>query len=70
MQPVAQTTTRGILAVSAGTLEVLLQYILLFTNGNTLTITLFREVMTCPYTGNKLLMDFQIMKLSSHVRSC
>jgi len=40
MQPKAQTTTRGILAVSADSLEVLLQYIRRFRNGPTLTLTL------------------------------
>jgi len=38
MQPEAQTTTRGILAVSAGALEVLLQYIRHFRSCCTLTI--------------------------------
>jgi len=36
MQPKAQTTTRGILAVSAGDLEALLQYIWRFRSGRTL----------------------------------
>jgi len=40
MQPKAQTTTRGFLVVSAGTLEVLLQYIGRFSSGPTLTLTL------------------------------
>jgi len=40
MQPETQTTTRGILAVSADALEVLLQYIRRFRSGLTLTLTL------------------------------
>jgi len=40
MQPKAQITTRGILAVSAGAFEVLLQYLRRFRSGPTLTLTL------------------------------
>jgi len=40
LMPKAQTTTRGILAVSAGALEVLLQYIRRFRSGPTLTLAL------------------------------
>jgi len=40
MQPKAQDTTRGILAVSAGVLEVLLQHIRRFRSGPTLTSTM------------------------------
>jgi len=39
MQPEAQTTTRGILGVSAGVLEVLLQ-LRRFRSGRTVTLTL------------------------------
>jgi len=37
MQPVVQTTTRGMLAISADALEVLLHYIWRFKSGHTLT---------------------------------
>jgi len=37
MQPETQTTTRGILAVSVGALEVQLQYLRRFRSGPTLT---------------------------------
>jgi len=47
MQPEAQTTTPGILAVSAGALEVLLKYIRRIRSGHTLEPSPWFYILPC-----------------------
>jgi len=66
MHPEAQTTTRGILAVSTGALEILLQYIWRFRSGHPLNTTVHdphkrKNKVTLKYIYNIYCMFFDVI---------